>query len=204
MHALAYFLCTFAGTTGYDLCPFMIWEQLCWETEHKAFVFFREPDLSTSFSTLIMCERICLWQVTHIKMPQEEYFRWIKEFFQKKTPKDLVLAGPTLNTASCQALLALLESSVWLTFSCPLTRRGQLCFEPRLPCISHSKGPLTLPEIETLEGKDAESWMHIYINSSLHYLFTFFLSPPFRLQWSYATIKQVSKHIFHRAWHLFP
>lgn len=130
----------------------------------------------------------------------ERVFQMNRRILPKETPKDLVLlAGPTLNAASCQALLALLEFSVWFTFSCPLKRRGQLCFEPRLPRISHSKGPLTLPEIETLEEKDAESWMHICINSSLHFLFTFFLSPLFRLQWSYATIK----HIFHRVWHLF-
>lgn len=126
----------------------------------------------------------------------------------KISPKDRVLSGATRNTAYHQDTWALMGFSVWLTSSCPLSRRGQLCTKPRQSCISHSKGPLTPPEIETLEGKDAESWMLACINSSLHFLFTFSLSPPFRLQWSYATItqvsKQASKHILHWVWHLFP
>lgn len=94
MHALAYFLCTFAGTAGYDLCAVMIWEQLCWETEHKAF-FSLGSQTSPHHSLPWLCVRgFAFGKWLTSQCPRKNISDELKNSSKRKPPKTLCYLDP--------------------------------------------------------------------------------------------------------------
>lgn len=104
-------------------------------------------------------------QKDEVNTSRFQSFRWAKESFQTELQKSSISWMPLLDIVC-----------IWLNSSCSLMKESHSCSEPRPASISHSYGIPPLPEIETREGKRAESWNGSYSVKLPPLHFSFFSS----------------------------
>lgn len=128
-------------------------------------------------SYLSICQRIYLWSKEECprKKTEGRKMRSIPPDFrvsdELKNPSKL---NSQKSSISWMPLLDIV--CIWLNSSCSLMKESHSCSEPRPASISHSYGIPPLPEIETREGKRAESWNGSYSVKLPPLHFSFFSS----------------------------